>query len=409
MSRSGRRICAGVVLACAASGPSWGQVPPGVPLRFVTLNLLDGIGASGAARHLEFGKFLTILDQDGAGPTMGLQPDILALQEVTTGETTNLQNFRNTYLPGYAIYQATGDGFNYNAMLVRPGITVDEFFDITLGTGAPRRQVKLRLSVPGADKQLTVYSAHFKAGSSCCGPTSDQTIRTNEATSTGANARAEIDPGAYPAFPFPDPLFRNVVVMGDLNSNNNNDGTIFALFNERADPNNPTGLMNLPVETLNGRNSGSLIITTFPGSGSRYDYICPDFELAEFYDADMNGSLSQSEINSMGFVYYSNEDNGLRSSGDNDATNVYSDHRPVVMDLFLPRDPMIPGFDVRDVNQDGVINAEDLQEWENRFAQWVPPNPSPAPDVDGSRNVDLGDRAVIRSSVRSGEIAAMGQ
>ncbi len=403
MKRRARGVCAGAVLGCAAVAPVAGEVPPGVPLRFVTLNLLDGIGAAETARHLEFGKFLTILDQDGPGPTMGLQPDILALQEMSTGETTNLQNFRNTYLPGYSIYEADGDGFNYNAMLVKSAITVSLASNLFLS--GPRNVVRLRLVVPGAAKPLTVFCAHFK----CCGDSASQTTRTNEAGSVGANSRIEMDPGSYPAFPFPDPLNRNVVLMGDLNSNNNNDGTLTGLFIERLDPNNPTGLQNFSVETLNGRNSGSLIITTYPGSGSRFDYICPDFELARFFDADMSGDYSQAEINSMGFVYYSNEDHGLRSSGDNDATNVYSDHRPVVMDLFLPRDPMIPGFDVRDVNQDGVIDTEDLQEWENRFAQWVPPNPSPASDVNGSRNVDLADRAVIRSAVRSSEIASMGQ
>ncbi len=404
MTRNQRNLLAATLVLSAATA-AFAQVPPGVPLRFVTMNMLDGIGAAGTARHLEFGKFLTILDVDGSAPTMGLLPDFLALQELEkqlTNDTVNLAAFRDTYLPGYAIYEATGDGFNYNAMLVRPGITVNSFTNFY--ANGPRRIVKLVVTVPGAAKQLVVYSAHFK----CCGDPGDLTTRTNEARASGVDARPEMDPGAYPALPFPDPLNRNVVFMGDLNSNNNFDDTITGVFLERGTAGVPTGLQNFAVETLFGRLSGSTVVATFPPS-SRLDYICPDFELAEFFDADMSGTYDQAEVNSMGFVYYSNEDSGLRSSGDTNATNSYSDHRPVVMDLFLPRDPMVPGLDVRDVNQDGTVDTEDLQEWENRFVQWVPPNPSPAPDVDGSRNVDGADRTVLRTAVRSGEIAAMGQ
>lgn len=366
--------------------------PPPVPLRVVTYNVKEGIGSPGSPNANAIGKFLTVLDEDGAGPNMGLRPDIVCLQECAQATPSDVTNFRNTFLPGYQFVSASGDGFNFNATLIRPDITIVS--TTSLNVGGPRGVVKTKVRVPGALRDLIIYNAHFKSGSS----SADRQQRTTNATNSGNNVSFELQFGGGV----------NVIFAGDLNSNNNQDGTITPLFFTSTDPPVSSGILNLPVETLAGAaNPGVTVYTTFPSSNSRLDYVCLDTELAAFFDADMNGAYSQNELNSMGFVYYSNEDGGLRSNGDATATNNTSDHRPVVFDVLLPRNPALPYYVPADVNQDGVVDAEDLQQWETLFAQTAPPAPSPAPDVDGSRNVDLGDRGVIRQAVRADESADM--
>lgn len=364
------------------------ELPP-VPLRVVTHNLKDGIGASGSARVQTFAKFLGILDFDGAGPNHTLMPDVLLLQEVEQATTIDLTNFVVTYMPGYQIRSANGDGFNFNATIVRPDIQIVS--SQSLNVSGPRHVVKTKLRVPGALRDVVVYNAHFKAG----GAASDRNQRTIEANNCGNNVSFEVNFGNV-----------NVIFGGDLNSNNNADGTITGLFYTSQNPIVLSGILNLPVETLFGRSSPSTLIATFPGSNSRLDYICLDEQLASYFDSTVPfGAYSQAEINAMGFVYYSAEDSGLSSSGDATATNIYSDHRPVVFDILLPRDPMQPYYDPRDVSEDGVVDAEDLYRWETGFAQAAPPAPIPAADVDRSFNVDLGDRDLIRQRVRMAELA----
>jgi len=107
----------------------------------------------------------------------------------------------------------------------------------------------------------------------------------------------------------------------------------------------------------------------------------------------------------MGFVYYSNEDSGLRANGNASATNFATDHRPVVFDVFLPRDPAVPFTPPEDVNANGAVDIEDLYLWENGFALAAPPLPIPAPDINGNRNIELADRDIIRTALRAGESA----
>lgn len=364
--------------------------PPPVRIRVVTLNVLAGVGAPGSANAIALGKFLTVLDEDGPGPNTGLVPDVVLLQECAQGATSDLINFRNTYLPGYTFQTATGDGFNFNATLYRPGITLVSH--TSLSVGGPRGVGKTRLRIPGALRDVIFYNAHFKSGSA----SSDQQQRTTNATNCGNNVSFEWNNNNV-----------NIIFGGDLNSNNNNDGTITNLFfTSLGPPPVSSGILNLAVETLAGAaNPNVTIHVTFPSSGSRLDYICLDHELASFFDADMNGSYSQDERNQMGFVYYSNEDGGQQSNGSTTATNTTSDHRPVVFDVLLPRDPMAPYYPPEDVDRSGSVTIEDLYQWENGFALTAPPAPSPAPDIDGNRNVDLNDRAVIRTALRAGEAA----
>jgi endonuclease/exonuclease/phosphatase family metal-dependent hydrolase len=381
------------VAAAVSAGLSTGAgagTPPPVPLRVVTFNALGGIGNPGSPEANAIGKFITVQDLDGAGPNVGLSPDIVLFQEMNQTNTTQVTNFRNVFLPGYDIRTATGDGFNYNATLIRPGIAVISHSSLSIG--GPRGAGKTRIRVPGALRDVVVYNAHFKSGSS----SADQTQRTTNATTCGNNVSFEY---------FNNNV--NVIFGGDLNSNNNQDGTITNLFFTSTNPVISSGILNLAVETLAGAaNPGATILTTFPGSGSRLDYVCLDEQLAAFFDTDMNGSYTQTERNAMGFVYYSNEDSGQRSNGDATATNSgTSDHRPVVFDALLPRDPMAPYFEPADVDQSGAVTIEDLYRWETLFLQTAPPAPSPAPDVDGNRNVDGNDRIQVRSALRIGEVA----
>ncbi|HBS29846.1 MAG TPA: hypothetical protein DEB06_10455, partial [Phycisphaerales bacterium] len=329
-----------------------------MPLRIVTWNLKDGIGAPGSARAIAFGKVITVQDLDATGPNTGLVPDVVCLQEVDQGDVANLTAFRNTHLPGYDLRTANGDGFNFNATLIRPGIIVVS--SVSFATPGPRDVVKTKIQPAGALKPLWVYNAHFKAFSDA----SSQSTRTQEANSCGNNASFELNFGGGV----------NVVFTGDLNSNNNSDGTLSGLFFTSTNPLVSSGINNLPVETLSGRTSPSTIIATFPGQSSRLDYICLDNELASQFEFEAPaGSYTQAELNSMGFVYYSNEDNGLRANGDSTATNVHTDHRPVVFDLLLPRNPALPYFEPADLSQNGAVDAEDLYQWERAFTGAPPP------------------------------------
>lgn len=376
-------LSSALIIAASAGA---GADPP-VPLRVVTYNVLGGIGNPGSAEANAIGAFVTTQDVDGAGPNMGLSPDIVCFQEMNQAATSQVTNFRNTFLPGYDIRTATGDGFNYNATLIRPGITVISHSSLSIG--GPRGACKTRIRVPGALRDVIIYNAHFK----CCSDGIAQ--RTTNANTCGSNVSFEY---------FNNDV--NVIFAGDLNSNNNSDGTLTGLFFTSTSPVVSSGILNLAVESLAGAaNPGVTLIATYPSSSSRLDYICLDEQLAAFFDTDMSGTYTQTERNAMGFVYYSGDDAGLRANGNATATNSTSDHRPVIFDARLPRDPMVPYFEPADANQNGVRDIEDLYQWEQRFSITAPPLPSTAADVDGDRNVDPEDRTALRTSLRAGEPA----
>lgn len=384
MSNNPTVVSSALALLVAAAA-SAGTDPP-VPLRIVTYNVLTGIGNPGTAEANAIGKFVTTQDIDGAGPNMGLAPDIVCFQEMNQAATSQVTSFRNTFLPGYDIRTASGDGFNYNATLIRPGITVISHSSLSIG--GPRGACKTRVRVPGALRDVVIYNAHFK----CCSDGIAQ--RTTNANTCGSNVSFEY---------FSNNV--NVIFAGDLNSNNNIDGTLTGLFFTSTAPVISSGILNLAVESIAGAASPSTLIATYPSSSSRLDYVCLDEQLAAFFDLDMNGSYTQTERNAMGFVYYSGDDAGLRANGDATATNSTSDHRPVIFDAKLPRDPMVPYFEPSDVDQSGATTIEDLYQWEQRFSVTAPPLPSTAPDIDGDRNIDPEDRAALRGMLRAGETA----
>lgn len=354
-----------------------------IPLRVVTYNIKQGLGGANSTEFNLAGKMITSLDIDGGGPLRGLNPDVVCFQECNQAALGEVFSFRDAFLPGYDVRTYGGDGFNYNVTFVRPGITVASSSSVSIG--GPRSLGKMRISIPGAARDVMIYNAHFK----CCGDSASLSQRTTNANSSGNQVSFDINFASPPVY---------VVFMGDLNSPNNNDNTISGLFT--------AGVLNLPVESLAGAaNPNVTSIATFPSSSSRLDYICLDPLLAAQFDADSNGSFTQTELNSMGFVYFSGDDAGLRSSGDTSVTSIVSDHRPVVFDLRIPRNPALPTFAATDIDQNGQTSVEDLYLWESAYALTSPPTASPAPDLNGDRHVDPTDRQTLRTSLRTGEVA----
>lgn len=368
-----------------------GEEPPPVAVRIVTFNVKEGVGNPGSSTFLAIGAFLTTNDVDGPGPNSGLNPDIVCLQECRSN--TNLLAFRDQFLPGYQFVRVlfVDAGGNFNACFVRPDWPIVD--DDALGTAGPRRALRITVSIPGALKPLTLINCHFKA----FGDSASQATRTQEANTIGMIAYDDINLGVDVNDDGIRETDSYVIVLGDFNSNNNNDGTITGMFTH-ATLGVPTGVLNLPVESLAGQNQPGLSIATFPSSGSRLDYICLQDELALFFDADMSGTFNQDEINSMGFVYYSGDDNGMRSNGNASATSFASDHRPVVFSIWLPGDPNA-GFDPKDINFDGFVNVEDLHIWEELFFSG-----GSAPDVNQDFVTNIDDRDAIRNCARMDEL-----
>ncbi len=360
--------------------------PAPIPLRIATLNVKEGLNLNTSA-YFATGDFMTTNDIDGIGPNSGLNPDVVFLQECRSSST--LIAFRDTYLPGYQFFRVNSADFggNFNACFVRGDILVRDTDD--QGLSGPRPAQRISLSVPGALRVITFYNCHFKAFSD----SGSQATRTTEANNLGNHVHADLTTGVDLDDNGSRETVTDVAVFGDLNSNNNADGTLDGLFTHFF-LFVPTGVLNLPVQNL-----PQTSITTFPGSSARLDYGCLDVNLAAHFDADLSGTYSQSELNSMGFVYNSPEDSGQRSNGDSTATNFASDHRPVVFSIFLDADPAA-GFDPKDLNLDTLINAEDLAMWEEQFFGGL----GPAKDTDQDFDIDLDDRDLLYDCTRQDEI-----
>jgi endonuclease/exonuclease/phosphatase family metal-dependent hydrolase len=391
------RLTVALVLASSSSSVALaGPCDTGegfVDLRIVTYNVRQGLGPVGSTAWNSVGDMITTFDFDGDGPNTSLMPDVVCFQELDFQNQSELLSFRNQFLPGYSIRTASGDGFNYNAILFRPELTIIGYTN--LATPGPRNVNRATFEVPGAAKTVTVYNAHFK----CCGDAGSQNTRRAEADRIGEeiwldrnigldldnNGSRETEPGW-------------VILAGDLNANTlTGDTTLDGAF-FYDDQNAPTGLLDLPVESLFGRISSSFLPNTFPSSGgSRLDYICLDEELAMVFDADGNGELSQSEINAMGFVYFSNDSTpehspGQFANGNVNATSFGSDHRPVVFDVrlpALPSEPACPG----DATGDGSVDLADLNLVLANFG--TTPGTGGPGDVDCSGAVDLADLNLI--------------
>ena len=368
-----------------------------MPLRVVTLNVREGIGAPGSSTYLATGDFLTTQDLDGAGPAMGLNPDVVALQECRSD--TNLMAFRDQFLPGYSYHRVStvDPGGNFQAMFVHPDITVLDNDQVFIGS--PRQMQRLTAQVPNTSKLLTFYNVHFKA----FGDSGSQSQRTQNADLGGRWVALDVDNGLdlddnnNPETPAGWSVF-----LGDLNSNHNFDQTLNGVWvrfdtmvrTPLADWTDATPWQGLPVESIGGAAiGGSPFYATFPGSNSRLDYIVPDTELAAVFDANMSGSLSQDEVNAMGFVYFSGDDGGMQSSGDQFSTSSASDHRPVVFDLKLETvaNPC-PG----DANSSSTVDFSDLNLLLSSFGDRGPFD-LPA-DFNYDRVVNFSDLNVLLAS-----------
>jgi hypothetical protein len=374
------RLALSALAILAASGAADAGEPEGVHLRIATLNIKEGLGPPNDPTHIATGKFMTTNDLDGAGPNSGLLPDIVAFQECRSD--ANLSAFRDAYLPGYTYHRLSqvDAGGNFQCLFVRGDIQVldvDSYY-----IGGPRNLLRVTMQVPGVDGVLTVYNAHFKA----FGDASSVAQRRANADQSGVAVYNDITLG----LDLDDNTTRETpagasIFLGDLNSNNNIDLTLTGLFTHAING-QPTGVLNLPIETLGGQNAGGApILATFPSSNSRLDYICLDNALASVFDTDGTPGFSQIELNSMGMVYYSGDDAGRQSNGDATATSFATDHRPVAFDVYLP------AVDVGcfgDLDGDGDVDFADLNALLGQYNQV---GPGLAADLDGDGDVDFAD------------------
>lgn len=357
----------------------------GIALRIVTYNVKEGIADSPQAREAA-GNLLTTLDLDGAGPNTSLMPDIVCLQE--TRSLTALQSFRDDYLPGYQAIRGTiTDGFNANGFFLRGDLTVLKLTE--LNVGGPRRVLRLVLDVPGSPEHLVVYNAHFKAGQN----PSDIATRAIEANNLANRVAIDQTSGIdLDGDASPDLFPTQFIVAGDLNHHDFSDTTIDPLLTG-GDSGLPTHLNDMRVETLVGAQvSGPPIIPTFSTQGSldsRFDYLLVSDDIFQDFDTNGNGTVGQGELNAAGFVYLSEDDFGLRSSGDADATSVSSDHAPVVLDLAMP---CLTG----DLDCDGSVSLGDLSRLLTAFGTSSgDPGYDPGADLDANGQVDLADLSAL--------------
>jgi endonuclease/exonuclease/phosphatase family metal-dependent hydrolase len=365
-------------------------------LRIVTYNVLNGLGPNGSAAWNSVGDMITTFDFDGDGPNTSLMPDIVCFQELDQQAVSDLVSFRNQFLPDYQARTASGDGFNYNAILFSPDITILAYTNLSVP--GPRNLNKATFQIAGAEKTLTVYNAHFK----CCGDSSSQNTRRSQADRVGEeiwldkNVGLDLDGNGSRESP---PGW--VILAGDLNANTlTSETTLDGVFFYDIQ-NEPTGIVDLPVESLFGRTTASFLPNTFPGGGgSRLDYICLDEELAMIYDLNDDGVLSQSEINAMGFVYFSNDNTaehapGQFANGNVNATSFGSDHRPVVFDVLLPSTPTAPACP-GDVNGSSGVDLADLSIVLSNFG--TSPGIGGSGDADCDGVVDLADLSIVLSN-----------
>lgn len=381
-----------VILTCgAAVAHSFADVP----VRVVTYNILQGIAEDPVDRAAD-GNLLTSMDLDGAGPNTSLMPDIVCMQE-TKGEVA-LQAFRDEFLPGYVTIKGSiTDGFISNGFYHRGDFTRLQYRQ--LSTPGPRPVLRLILNIPGASTPLVVYNAHFKAG----GDDSDKATRqaeanamANQVSSDFANGIDFDNNGVVDLFP------THYIFVGDLNHDDFQGPIIDALIIGGSNG-LPTGLHDCRVETPAGAAAPAVWVgdswSTRSGLSNRYDYILVSDAIYANFDADHSGSVSQDELNAVGFVYNSFDDAGAHASGQADATQAGSDHAPVCMTITLPSPPTIPG----DVDGDGDVDLTDLSLMLASFgSQTGDANYNPDADVNNDGEVNIEDVSILLANFATG-------
>ncbi len=426
-----------------------------VELRIVTLNVKEGLVGPAGNAYEAVSDMVTTVDENTGDGAVGLLPDIACFQELDPGSPGTLTTYRDNFLPGYQIFGPTGagDGFNYQAILVRPDITIIE--TDTFGTPGPRDGVTVVLEIPGSDEYLKVYTAHFKA----FGDSSSRATRTAEANTHGASIAADLLNGFVPGVPLEN---QHVVLAGDLNSNNNSDGTLNGLFageistnaccapeDGSADENfmiafgvdcatmspccvpdvssglcnlaggtiesfqGSTGLTDIVYESLSASQSAGTSQTGTFGS-SRLDYIMANEALALRFDTNGNQQVDQTEANQIGFVYYSNQNvsgvhfPGQFANGNSNASSNASDHDPVVATFrFLPAAPTgacCLGDSCSVLTESNCLALTGMYLGDDSDCSGEPcaPANSCIADFDDDGDVDLGDFGVFGAAFNSG-------
>jgi len=376
-------------LAFAAAGDD-------VQLRIITFNTKEGIASSPQERAAA-GNQLTILDFDGPGPNVGLSPTILCLQE--SREEEDLEAFRDDYLPAYQVVRGspfTDDyGGNNQGYIFQGDFVVLDFTEFP--HAGPRRHHRIVLEVPGSDELLVVYNAHFKAGQG----TSDKNTRRTEANHLANRVALDHAEGIdTDGDSTPDVFTDYYLVTGDLNQDDFAEDVIDALL-QGGDNDLDPGLNDVRVETLAGAGMGGPFIggtystRTNPPLQKRYDYILASDAIFDQFDTDDNGIWTQSELNAAGFSYFSGDDGGQQASGDIDASQVASDHSPVVVDFVLPGSEGIPG----DLDGDGDVDHADLG---ILLADWGCTGGNCSGDCDGDGDTDQADLGILLANFGTG-------
>ena len=373
-----RRLLAGLFIPVVSATGAWGDVS----LRIVTFNTYQGIANAPADREAS-GHLLTSLDLDGEGPNTSLMPDIVCLQE--TMSLSELEAFRDDYLPGYQVLKGpTDDGFYSNGFFFRGDLALLSFDEFP--TPGPRPVVRLILDVPATLEHLVVYNAHFKAGQTG----SDPDTRAQEANALANRIAIDRefgidldDDGTEDLFPL------YYFCAGDLNQDDFGDEIIDPLL-EGGNNGLPTALHDVRVETLFGAQVPGFLGDTWSTRGSlsrRYDYILASEDVFEQFDLNGDETVDQDELNTAGFVYISEDDGGRQASGQANATRIASDHAPVIVDFTLPA---IPG----DLDGDGDVDLSDLSALLAHYGTPSGANPEDG-DLDGDGDVDLEDLAAL--------------
>lgn len=263
------------------------SVPPGTPLRVVAANLTSGNNQNYDAGH-------------GFRILQGLQPDIVLIQEF------NYLNDADAEIR-MALDEALGPGFSFHrgATGSIPNGVISRWPILESGTWADAEVGNrgfdwARIDIPGP-VDLWVVSVHFL--------TRNATVRGREATELIGYIQANVPPSDY------------LVLGGDLNTQNRNEGAIVTLRAEFS-------TLHTPVDRNNNDNTNA-------GRTRPYDWVLPDADLEAHHTPVQIGAQQFSDglvFDSRVFVPLSEVPPVML--GDSDAPQMQ--HMAVIRDFAIP-------------------------------------------------------------------------